>query len=155
MMIRDVRHEDVVDIIRVTHDNIDMAISGYRVDKPIWIQNCLHWIHQFDKGEAFFKVAYDGDKFLGYCVGLPVTWHYSNDLYLDVKEMQVDESLPLLTKAKLVKELTQLAEKEAKDNGLHGISAFSIRDNSMSFSNFLVKNNGWTVTAGAKKIFGG
>lgn len=153
MIVRDVHHDDVVDVIKIAEDVMHLRIDNYRVDKPIWVQNCLHWVNQADKGEAFFKVAYEDDQIMGFCVGTPVVWHYSNDLYLDIKEVIVEESLPQLTKAKLVKQLTQLAEKEARDSGLKGISAFSIRDDSQAFANFLVKKNGWTATAGAKKIF--
>ena len=152
-MIRDATRDDIVDVINLAHRYLDLAIDGYRLDKAVWINHILGWLGQSEKDEALFQVAYDGDVLQGFVIGVPTSWHYSEDIYLDLKELFVDEDLPKIKKAKLVLEFTQIAEARARKAGLRGLSAFSIRDNSDSYGNFFVNKLGWTKAAGAKLIF--
>lgn len=152
-MIRDATRDDIVDVINLAHQYLDLAIDGYKLDKAIWITNVLSWLGEAEANRAIFKVAYGGGDIQGFMIGLPAQWHYSDDTYLDIKELFVDESLPKITKAKLVIEFTQHAEEAAKKEGLKGLSVFSIRDNSQSYANFFVNKMGFTKATGAKRIF--
>lgn len=152
-MIRDATRDDIVDVINLAHQYMELAIEGYKLDKLVWITNCLTWLAQSEQEHALFKVSYDGDNLRGFMVGTPVSWHYSEDIYLDIKEMFVDEDLPAITKAKIVLQFTKVAEEKARENNLKGLSAFSIRDNSQSYANFFINKLGWQKASGAKLIF--
>ena len=153
MIIRDANRDDIVDVINLAHRYLHLAIDGYKLDKAIWITNVLTWLSEAEKNSALFKVAYVGDDIAGFMIASPVKWHYSDDIYLDIKEMFVDEDLPKVSKSKVVLKFTKEAEEKAREAQLKGVSAFSIRDNSESYSNFFVKKLGWTKAAGAKLIF--
>ena len=152
-MIRDVQPDDITDVIELANRYLDLAVEGYTLHKPTWIQHVLNWMGEAQEQKALFQVAYDGDKILGFMIAIPTAWHYSPDVYLDIKEMFVDEDLSKIKKAKLVLKFTNFAEERAREAGLKGISAFSIRDNSDSYGNFFCNKLGWTKVAGAKKIF--
>jgi hypothetical protein len=154
-MIRDATRDDIVDVINLAHRYLDLAIDGYTLDKAVWITHVLTWLHQAENGEAFFKVAYDGEDISGFVIGLPTSWHYSADVYLELKELFVNEDLSQISKAKLTLQFTEQAEVYAKERDFKGISAFSIRDNSAAYANFFCNKLGWTKATGAKKIFGG
>ena len=153
MIIRDVERDDIVDVINLAHQYMELAIDGYTLDKPVWITNVMTWLAAAENGEALFKVAYKNNEIQGFMICIGVSWHYSQDVYLDMKELFVNEDLSLREKMELVMEFTKIAEDRARELGLKGISAFSIRDNAQSYANFFCRKFGWTKAAGAKKIF--
>ena len=152
-MIRDATRDDIVDVINLAHRYLHLAIDGYTLDKAVWITHVLTWLNEAERGKALFKVSYDGDDLRGFAIATPVSWHYSQDVYLDIKELFVDEDIPQIAKAKLVLALTKAVEERAREEKLAGIAAFSIRDNSNSYANFFVNKLGWSKAAGAKLIF--
>ena len=154
MNIRNATRDDTFHIIELAYYNaIETPIDGYKVDHTVWIAHIMKWLLQSEIEDTLFKVALVDDKIVGFLIGVPTSWHYSDDVYLELKEVIVDESLPKITKAKLVLRFGKIAEEIAQEAGLKGVSAFSIRDNSESYSNFFCKKLGWTKAAGAKKVF--
>lgn len=151
---RKFKREDIFYILELAHLNAkDTVIEGYRYDDMEWGANVMSWAFGSEKDEVFFYVAIKKDKLVGFFIGLPSTWHYSEDKYLEFKELIVDESLSQTDKARIVIEFEAIAEEEARDTGLKGLSAFSIRNDSQSYANFYTKRLGWTPCSGAKKIF--
>lgn len=151
---KDIKRSDLFYVFELTHNNArEPTIEGYTIDDAVWAASVLSWLDASERGEAVFKLAFYEDKLAGFLVGLPTSWHYSNDIYLELKEVIVDESLSKSNKVRIVKEFAEIAEEEARKNGLKGLSAFSIRSNSQAYSNFFCKRLGWTPCSGAKKIF--
>jgi len=151
---RKFKREDLFYIFEITHNNARQpTIKNYRIDDAVWAANVLNWIKQSEDNNAVFHVAIKNDKIVGFLIALPTSWQYSEDVYLEFKELIVDESLSRTDKARIVMEFADIAEEEARKADLRGLSAFSIRDNSQSYSNFFCKRLGWTPCSGAKKIF--
>ena len=154
MEFRNATRNDYFKIVELAYYNgIETPIEGYEVDHTVWCAHVMGWLLKSELEDTTFRVAYKDDKLAGFCIGVPTTWHYSEDVYLELKEVIVDESLPKITKAKLVMQFAKTAETIAREAGLKGVSAFSIRDNSEAYSNFFCGRLGWTKAAGAKKVF--
>ena len=146
--------DDLFKILELGYKSgIEYPIEGYKVDQAKWTEHIIAWLRSSLQGECFFELAWKDDTLLGYVIGVPTMWHYSDDIYLELKETLVDEEQPQKIKAIVVKKLAEHAEHAAREGGLKGVSAFSIRPNSTSFANFLCNHLGWTPAAGAKKIF--
>jgi len=145
---------DLYSVFKLTHENArDSAIDNYNINHTYWATHVINWVNQYKNGKALFKIAFKENNIVGFLIAVPTQWHYSEDIYLELKEVIVDESLSLMDKARIVKQFAEIAEQEARQAGLAGVSAFSIRDNSKSYSNFLCRKLGWTPCSGAKKIF--
>ena len=154
-MIRDANRDGIVDVINLAHQYLHLAIDGYKLDKCVWITNVLAWLHQAELDDAWFIVDYDGDHLRGFAIGVPTSWHYSQEVYLDIKELFVDEDLNQDTKAEIVGAFARRLEREARLSGYAGCSAFSIRPNSSAYANYFVRKLGWTRASGAKLLFKG
>ena len=151
---RNATKDDLFSILELGYrSGIEYPIEGYKVDQAKWTKQVIAWLEASLKQQVYFKLAFINDYLSGFVIGVPTVWHYSDDVYLELKEVLVNENLPLSKKAVVIKRLVELAESDAKNVGLKGMSAFSIRPNSTLFSNFFCRKLGWTSASGAKKIF--
>jgi len=146
--------ENLFHVYELMYNNAkDKAIDNYETNHKIWAANVIHWADLLEEGKAVFKLAFKDNKLIGFVIGVPTVWQYSNSFYLDLKEVIVDETLSQTNKIRVVTKFSELAEMEAKRMKLKGLSTFSIRDNSQAYANFFCKRLGWTPATGAKKIF--
>jgi hypothetical protein len=120
---RNFKREDLFYIFEITHNNARKpTIENYRIDDAIWASNVLGWVKRAEDNNAVFQVAIKNDKIVGFLIALPTSWQYSEDVYLEFKELIVDESLSRTDKARIVMEFAEIAEEEARKADLRGLS---------------------------------